>query len=142
MKYLIVLWDTKKLFNINSEISEYVGNITKKFFDLSLKFLNEDYHLLQTTNLNDIFKQTKTYDKYIIISYGWIIVDPQKFWSGIANDKNNISAQILNLSTDLYSLHEQILIFEEACGLPAKSPGKSSSQSGSTICSGIPMINA
>ena len=112
MNYLIVVWDTKDLFDINENISRYVGNITKKFLDISLKFLNIDYNLIETNNLNDIFKQKITYDKYIIIAYGCIITSPQKFWSGVTNDKNNISAQILNLSTNLYSLHEQILIFD------------------------------
>lgn len=123
MNICIVLYNTKKLFDIPESVTSILQSVTLNYTEISLKALdkpNINYNILDTEDLNDIFNLDIEYDKYVIIAYGCIIVNPFSFWEYILNDETDISGQVLNLAPNLYSIHEQLLLFNRKVYLDLK----------------------
>lgn len=123
MNICIVLYNTEKLFDIPESVTGVVKKVTYNFLECSLKALDKDtinYKILDTNDLNDIFSLDTVYDKYVILAYGCIIVNPFSFWDYILDDNTDISGQILNLAPNLYSIHEQLLLFNDKVYLDLK----------------------
>ena len=105
MNICIVLYNTEKLFDIPNPVTATVKTVTLNFLETSLKALdkpNISYRIVDTDDLNDIFSLDVIYDKYVVIAYGCIIVNPFSFWNYILEDTTDISGQLLNLAPNLY----------------------------------------
>jgi len=123
MNICIVLYNTEKLFDIPNPVTATVKTVTLNFLETSLKALdkpNINYRIVDTEDLNDIFSLDVVYDKYVVIAYGCIIVNPFSFWNYILEDTTDISGQLLNLAPNLYSIHEQLLLFNDKVYLDLK----------------------